>query len=400
MKLKFRYKNFISLKKKSILYFGLVLIIIKTFLSISQIFPYSDNLEKVLTISSSIFLSIYILFQNYSLRTLLVYIIITFFIGYISYNVGNFSLFLSLLIIFSIRRENLNDVIRFLYDFELFLFLIQFIAVIITSFKGYFYFFIIGGITRYSLGFIHPNSLALYYLNLLSMWIWLNYERIDITHEIVIVIITTLVYALCRTRTLLVEVAFLIFFLSFRRNTLKRIQDKIIFFSKFSFPFIAIIFYFVISNFSYTNTLLVTFDQILSGRIKLSAYALTFKGLSIFGQNLQDFNAIWDSYWQINRFAFDSLYGTLLINYGIIIICLFSIIFFKLAKYNDIKISIFILLFSFFGVSEVQGINCIAYFPLILSMLLFDNNYKTYKKGNILIKNSQLRVSFIFQQRK
>ena len=87
----------------------------------------------------------------------------------------------------------------------------------------------------------------------------------------------------------------------------------------------------------------------------------------MFGQNLNNTNAVWDSVWQLSgTVTFDNIYTYLLINIGIIWLVLLGILFYRISFMKNAKYNLFLIVWALYGITEVHGINPVMVFPILL----------------------------------
>lgn len=80
------------------------------------------------------------------------------------------------------------------------------------------------------------------------------------------------------------------------------------------------------------NVFAVSLDAILSGRIRLGAYAYEHYGLSLFGKNLTDVKIQYDAVYGLNAFTFDNIYTDILMRQGAIWLLVIAVLFYRLAR--------------------------------------------------------------------
>lgn len=119
------------------------------------------------------------------------------------------------------------------------------------------------------------------------------------------------------------------------------------------------------------NQIAVTVNKLLSDRIKLGAYGVSHYGFSFLGQNVEKENIVWEAEWGFNGFTFDNVYTYIAVNQGIIWILVLTVLFYLLAKKKNLKISVFVIVWALYGVTEVHGLNGFYCFPIFLVVLLF-----------------------------
>ena len=137
-------------------------------------------------------------------------------------------------------------------------------------------------------------------------------------------------------------------------------------------------------NYTTGHSIVRFLDTMLSNRIKLGAYGFANYGITMFGDNMMNNIVVWDSYWRLNSHTFDCLYSYLAMNQGLIWLIISSVLFFALAKKSDMKINICIIVWAFYGITEVHGLNGYQCFPVLLLVLLFNHKKVISTKNNVI----------------
>ena len=350
-------------KMEHLFYIGIFMLTIKSILSHSTLLPLPDLADELLSILSCCLLAIPCLFKKYSHKSMIICLIIVLSTLITSLNIGNVSIFIPVLVIIASYREDLYKLIYFVFKIELLLFILHILFAIIFSFFGFEILYIkSGGIVTLSLGFSHPNILSLYVLNLISMWVWLNYEFINKKDCIIIGIISLITFLVSKSRTPFICIV-LLFGLIFIHKYLK--WNKIFDLTKFVFPICSIVTIVSVLLYPYNIKIINLINLLFSKRIQLGSKGLLHYGFSLFGQNVYYYKG----------FTFDNIYNVLFVNYGIIWIVILSCLFYFIVRKGNVKNNIFIKLWCFYGFTEIHGINPFLYFPLfILIELLNDDN--------------------------
>lgn len=365
----------IRLKKiQNGIYLGILLLIIKTVFYYSTVLPYNNFADVILQCATVILFVIEIIKQRYSYKTLLIYAIVAFASMFSCYKVGEWGMLISVITILAIRRENLCNVLDFIYTYEL-LFVVLNIVIAIFSlpFGGtitstYY------GETVLTLGFVHRNALSCFIFNLLLLWIWKNYEKLTTKTILKILCVVMLLFFLIKTKTTAIIMSFVII-LNFLFRKTKSESRLLEFTTAMVIPAFSYGFYWMITHFGSMFSLFI--DRMLTYRVQQSAYLFSKYGVSFWGQAINDLNAVWDSVWQLNgKLTFDCLYTYLLISRGIVWIVLIGVLFILLASKRNNKVNIFLIAWALYGVTEVGGTNCYQLFPILLVTLLFDNKIK------------------------
>ena len=81
----------------------------------------------------------------------------------------------------------------------------------------------------------------------------------------------------------------------------------------------------------------------------------------------------WTPEWQLNYFTLDCTYTSLWVNIGWMWIIILMVCFLMLAKRKEIKISLFIIMWALYAISEVHGLDAYLCFPILMVVLLLNN---------------------------
>ena len=123
---------------------------------------------------------------------------------------------------------------------------------------------------------------------------------------------------------------------------------------------------------------LVSYKLLLDGNMTIrliddGAYAFQKDGLSFIGQKMSFGKIAWTPEWQLNYFTLDCTYTSLWVNIGWMWIIILMVCFLMLAKRKEIKISLFIIMWALYAISEVQGLDAYLCFPILMVVLLLNN---------------------------
>lgn len=357
---------------------AVAMLVLKTFLSFTTLAPYSDMLDNALAFFSAGLFVLVILEKRYARKTLLIYAIITLFGLYSAVQVGNVGFLITIITWFAVREENIDVIVKYIYQIELLLFLTVVVISGLMSVIGIKSIAtVISGELRYNFGFSHPNTFSMLLFNLILMWVYINFNKIRMKNIVAIFLLTIIAYSFTKTRTFLVDVGCLLLILMITKVNKIRINNIISVIARFITPTLAVGTYALAILYMAGNTVAITIDDILSYRIRLVAYGLTQYGVSFFGKNLSNITVVYDQYWRLNSFTFDNIYAYLLTNIGIIWLVVICICFYFLAKKKEPKLCIFIIVWALYGMTEVHGINCYECFPILMCTVLL----KTKKKN-------------------
>ncbi len=358
------------IKVNSFLYMGMLLLIIKTFLSYSSIFVISSFVDNVLSILGALFLCVAILQKRYNAKILCIYFGVVVFSLYLCYRVNNLQILITVITILVVRDYDFDKLIRFIFQYELLLFIIHSaIGAFQTFILGYQYYFIYNNQIRYSLGFGHANVLSAVVFNLISMYLWLNYEKMTLKKFSMLFVIEFFMYILTKTRTSLFLTIFellLVYCIRF-----KLFSKGINFISSIIIPIITFLFYYFTVNL-FHSPIAMFINTLLTGRLTLSAYAYDKVGFTFWGQDVSKLysGVEWDQTYQLNKFTFDSFYSCAFFNLGLFLLIVISIFVFLLSLRKEKKINVFLICWALYSITEVHGINCYMCFSILLISIL------------------------------
>lgn len=372
-------------KLNTFLDMGLFIFTIKTGLDISVLLQLNTYLDSFLIIAGLAMFIIAILQQGYTGTVLLKYAAITVISLYSTFLSDQSVIIITVITILAVRQTDLTEVIRKIRIWASVFLVMHLLCYTVLLIFGDAEFFALDGQGRLraSFGFIHANMFSIYLFNIILAWVWENYERLKIKHLIVIAIIETVSFFLTDSRTSYICVLILLFMLFLKikgKGKLKVIHKM----AYIIVPFLASVFLLLYNLWLKGNVVAYIVDNMLTGRIKLGAYALSSYGLTIWGQKMDYGLLAWTSEWNLNYFTLDCTYTSMWTNIGWIWILILSVCFFLLARKKCLKISIFIIIWALYAISEVHGLSAYLCFPILLITLLFSskNNSSLVTKRN------------------
>lgn len=247
-----------------------------------------------------------------------------------------------------------------------------------------------GGESIFSFGFGHANVFSAIVFGLISIWVFINFNRLGSFHYVVLALISLLILFAAGTKTIFANVMVLVAMIAIYKLNNRRINKMVKKTAMFIFPVITIIIVFSILNYwqwgidNLRNTPVLS---TLFGRIGLGAYAYERSGWTFLGQRIDYYGAVpLDQLWRRNWFTFDNTYTTMLIQYGIFYIILLSVYLYKLAKKYDYKYYVLIITWALSCLTEGYQLNSyIGTNLLLLSVLLtsqLNSKTKTGEKIN------------------
>lgn len=369
-------------KVKNILYLGMFLMILKVSLGTSSIFDYSDSLDRILTVGATFCLIIHILSRRFSTRIFIIYAIIATVTLVSAYLTGNYWMLISVITCMAVRGEQLDKIVRFLFSYQTLYFICHFCYAMVCHWM-----FeekisaVISGVTRYHFGMGHPNRFSIYFFNLVLMWVWLNFDKIKPNHIGLLALIEAITYYFTKTRTNLFEMYIIFALILIYKIKPLKVGKLITRVTKYVVPIFAVCTMLLVILYTKGNMVAYRLDTLLTGRIKLGAYAYQNYGPSLLGQNMQSVSVKWDATWQLNDFTFDNTYSFLCINQGIVWLIAVAVLFFFVAKRGNVRNNVLIIAWALYGITEVHGLNVYMCFPIILVSLLFCNKYRISDYG-------------------
>lgn len=369
-----RLRNICKPARKYILYFALAVYVLEQVLFFSDIFPFSVGTEKVLKLIYVLTIAVVFLLQDYSPKLYLAYGLLGAACVLTRLGSGLMFWVYSVITILALRQEDISDVFRFLRWCLTISLLILTLAFAVKYFQGQRQFIEIDNVgrRRVRLAFVHANTLAIYILNLILLWIWEKYDSIGPKAIASLLLISLAVYLLTDCRT-----AFLCEMLLCLMIVLAKYGGKaaglLHFGARWAVPAAAIFMLACSMMWLAPNRgpFLEKANHLLSGRVYLSAYAVKHFGFTLFGQSMPLDPVTVSPEWPTPFIALDCVYSVFCCCIGAIWLILICVSFYKLAKLRDLRISIFLILWAFYGASETLTLYVILFSPLLLVSILF-----------------------------
>lgn len=371
-------KKFALPKIKNELYLGILILMLKVYGEASSILPfYNDNFDTMLAMLGIACLFSHCLRMRYYRKKEFFYYVLFSILALSSILlVGNYNIFITVVTCLAIRGEKTEDVINFIFRYaSLFFGLHLLYALLRIPLTGDTYAKIINGVVRYDMGFGHPNRFSILLFNLLLMWIWLHFSEINYTGLAVIFIISLINYSITRTRTNEIAIAILLMILALYRRFPKKISLLLRWLAMTIVPMLSFLSMMMVMLYQKgKNVFAVSLDTILSGRIRLGAYAYEHYGLSLFGKNLTDVKIQYDAVYGLNAFTFDNIYTDILMRQGAIWLLVIAVLFYRLARKRNDSFNFAIVAWGIYGITEVHGLNVYMLFVILLVNELFENS--------------------------
>lgn len=349
---------------------GLLLMAVKTLSSVSVLVPYSDTADNILSLLAAGCFAVSLLQKSYCVKRLILFAALLVLALLSAWRSGLMTMVLAGLSCLAFYREDFDKSIRFLLFWELLYVLLHVFFAVLLSLLGEPAVTDVSGELRFHFGFSHPNVFSVLLINLLSMWVWLNYDRITAFHIGAVMGITALFCCFTGSRSALCAAVILAVLLILRRR-----EGLLRFGAAFCVPVAALAEFGLWKLFDRGYGWIQSLDTLLSGRITLGAYALEHFGLSPLGQDLQNFTVTWDEFWQLGSFTFDDVYSYLAVNHGVVWLVLLSVLFFRAARKGPAKNCVTIILWALYGLTETHVINPFLFFPILtVSNVLQEEN--------------------------
>lgn len=359
-------------KPKTYAQYGIIILVFKVFLSYTvfdKMIPFLDNLLSLLAV---LFLGISIINKGYTIKMLFIYGMVALLGLYSSYCVGNVMFFITILTILAIYNERRS--IHFLYKYEI----VAFVALSILSLMtGNAKRYVEEGMSLYfDFGFSHPNVAAAMLFNIMIMWIWLSYDELNLSVYLKLVIFSFVVYFFTGARTILIVGLITIFLVMLSKSEKKLIHQGLAFVAGWIVPVLSLTFLYTTVNYQSSGYIVKTIDTLLTGRLKLGAYAYAHYGFTFFGQVVEKGTIFgYDPLWNMSKFlTFDNIYTKLMINNGIIWLVLIAISFFALSRLKNNAMNCLIIVWAIYGITEGIVLNGYLCFPILFLTLLLGKN--------------------------
>ena len=356
-------------KRKIIMYLGLFILLVNFLCSYSQIFSYGGNINTIL----STFGMLLLLISSYLKRTENVIIKTTLLLlAFISYYISKQSGFFQLMVILvSLKNENINQIIKFIFKItSIFLLIHIFIYILLYLYDKSKLIFNIRSneqIVRHMFLFSHANFLgALCSWNCLA-YLYLNRNCLKSKHLFFAFLYVLFIFAFPNSRTAGTILLITILVLTIRNNIPKMLKI-IIKYSILIFALLSIFCIYLYPSLSIVQEL----DESLNARIKLGYVAYEVYGIKPFGQDIS-FGSINDTYKEegISSVVIDSSYYKILISYGFVSFILALFLYAKEVRKIPLSSNkiFFFLPYALFACMETTGI-----FPLLaFSLLILDD---------------------------
>lgn len=371
---------------EKIYYINVVLLVLKIYYSISEIFIIPNFISKLITlyILSTFALNLLIntYRKKYGLKTILIEYAIVFISIYSSLVSKDFNILITCFLIIGIKDVDLKKTLRIILKINAIMLLIHFVFYIITwifNAENLVVKYNADGDKRYCFFLNNPNQLSIILFSTYSTYIYLKYENIKLMDYIIGLILCIFIYLFPKSRTSSIIAMIFIGLIAISKVDNKIIKKIIYCTSKYLFIAICIITFIFIIKFNdlRKEQFIWKIDTILSGRIWYTNLAFENYGLTLFGQNI--------NYEQVMKYdkeiILDNFYAKMILNYGIVLLIMIATWFIYINKKLKIEDCVLVIIFSIVGVTEFHMSNaCIGIALLVVGAIQNEHDNKINEK--------------------
>ena len=243
------------------------------------------------------------------------------------------------------------------------------------------------GAKAYDTGFSYYLVGAYYMVSYMFLWLVKCRKNLTFFVLLLMMLFSLIVYKTYGSRMQVIMCAVLIFLfalvykwkvVSFRRSFWK-------YYALFGYPLIMFFSYFFSTHFDYTDSeIYVLADLILSGRLRMNIEAFQEFEITLFGTVVDEYDSVY------GYFYIDSGYISVLLKTGVVfsimLMCLYSFLFYKAYKVNNKVLYIWLFSFSIFNIVNNFFLGVILPFYL-LSLSDIDYLREFGAKRDILSKS-------------
>lgn len=302
----------------------------------------------------------------------------------LTYVFSKYTGFLTLVfVLISMKNVEIKKVIKVLFLINLIALLLHIVLYIIyllldsSSLNFIFRETMDGKTVRYSFFFIHPNVFGTYVFWTVAMYYYLYFDKLKIETYIFTIFLAIAMFVFPNSKTSALTIFFLIILVLLAKKNIKIPSIKIVYFLILILSIVGILYIKV--------PLIAMIDEGLTGRISIGKIIYDNYGVNLFGADISKGieNALVNGKYYTNVNIVDSMYYSLLLNYGIVALLIFSFLVFKYKNTGSNKIDrIFLLLLMIYGISETTCLSPEIAFPILFLSDTF--NYSLWKKCNAM----------------
>lgn len=214
------------------------------------------------------------------------------------------------------------------------------------------------GVTRYSLGFYHPNTVGIVFFILLSEYFFFRNKNLKVIDFLVSTCITFVIFSLTNSRTTLIVTMLLILGMLFVRyfnfNRIHRILKVCV-----CLPMLNFILSLAAVDVFPNNNIIYKINQLLSGRIYFGRLFIDLYGIRLFGNDNVEIigtKQVSESYGTTKAMILDNSYLLALVKNGIIplvfLLILYTILIWSVLKKREYYFLIILICFLVLGITE------------------------------------------------
>ena len=340
-----------------------------------------NSLARGISAFFLVILSANIFFMKYTPKEMIFICILGFFLIISYFNQQDMTLIRVFLLVVAFKRFDFYKLVKF--DFKLKI--IGLVIVICLHYADIFENVMIvrDESIRHSLGFIHPNRLAVFVCVIIFQWlvIKMHERKINLYKYLCIIIVAIITDIITGSRTILfitllgILVSMCFYYIPtiiIKKNILNRIITV------FIAPLCALMSYYSTVQFDSKYEIWMILDDFFSRRISMMNSLYNSYGVSIFGQEVYLVSARVAREQGIMWIVLDNAYMALAIRFGIIILILFLglsvLLQEKLIKNQKFEIVMVFTCFAILGLTELQFYMIEFNFSLFAFIFLFQPN--------------------------
>lgn len=355
---------------------------IKVMASTSMLMPWNSLVDNLCIIFAVGVMLVKLLRHTFALRKLVSLAGIALLVLYTCVSLGQYDLLVSLVAICLLIDEDIDEYIAMLLKTQAILIVAHVVLAVLLVLigKGDDFWSMTGNRLRFKGGFVHANVLAIYVSSCMLMFAWKHFTNITTNKWAWMAFIMVLTYVITRSRTglLLHIIVLLLLYAAQREHTiLVRLINPIL---ALSFPILSVFIYWAQGQYLNSSRVALLLDELLTGRVKYAAYAFTRSGTTWLPRYL-DYAAEgiinWTENWNLTTFTFDNLFSFMFVQMGMIWIPVCTMIMAVVCRKSEFKVKVFLLLWIFYAMVEVHGLNCFKFFPLLLLSTLLSKKEPT-----------------------
>lgn len=367
--------------KTRLIFISLFLQLIKNICGHSCVIYYPEWLDKIISAIILLTCAYICLKKTYQIKFLLIYIIVSIITLYGGFITGKMIIATTVLTIFSLRKENMKEIANFLYKWKVRLLFIHTVIAFMLTPLGIGYlngYFAAGERFRWSMGFGMPGQFADYCFDIIVLWVFCNFHRINNKRCLWLVAISIGVMLLSDSRLIFIDSVVLIFLIWIIRKT-DKFNNIIKLAAQVIIPLLTGGIFYTMYQFSLGNIYAVFIDMLVNTRIRLNGYLYDLYGPTLFGQSITAYTGQFSEVWQSTGSTFDCVYPWLVIEMGAVWLIILIVTWFMLAKRDNPMINCLLIVWALAATIDTDFVSGGSSFIILLIVMLFsDENYVTW----------------------